>query len=198
MAKLFNLKYLETMPNLIYCALIMKGSKKNIQEVKTSIETTDQQGKHFAIDFQKIIPMPSELNISETSDAMIIYKRDYLKKQLQDHELIRIKKMSPAMKEESESLAKQYHANKKNHGHCTWYDWCVKNWGTKWNAVIDDEDTERNKSGDIIFFATAWSIPLPIINTLVCRFTKVKFTLEYFDEEDDKDITTVHFKVGKP
>lgn len=186
------------MPNFIYCSLIMKGSKKNIQEVKTSIETTDEKGKHFAIDFQKIIPMPPELNISNTSDANIFYKRDYLKKQLQDFELIRIKKMTPAIQEESETLAKQYHANKKKHGYCTWYDWCIKNWGTKWNAIIDDEDLERNKSGDIIFFATAWSLPIPIINTLACRFTKVQFSLEYFNEEDDTDITTVHFKVGKP
>lgn len=106
--------------------------------------------------------------------------------------------MTPAIQEESETLAKQYHANKKKHGYCTWYDWCIKNWGTKWNAIIDDEDLERNKSGDIIFFATAWSLPIPIINTLACRFTKVQFSLEYFNEEDDTDITTVHFKVGKP
>lgn len=43
----------------------------------------------------------------------------------------------------------------------SWYDWSVKNWGTKWDAdniLIDAKDNNRLT----LFFQTAWSPPIPI------------------------------------
>ena len=44
--------------------------------------------------------------------------------------------------------------NLKNYGSKDWYDWCVKNWGTKWNACGTEFD-ESNPTQ--IKFDTAWS-----------------------------------------
>lgn len=33
-------------------------------------------------------------------------------------------------------LGKQYVENIKKYGYPQWYDWCVENWGTKWNVKM--------------------------------------------------------------
>lgn len=45
-----------------------------------------------------------------------------------------------------------------------WYDWCVKNWGTKWPS-----DNHHVVKGDtlIAYFATAWSPPIGIYQSLL-------------------------------
>ena len=60
----------------------------------------------------------------------------------------------------------------------TWYDWCIENWGTKWNAcntyVISDNDVE---------FDTAWSCPVNIFIELSKQFSDVEIEVEYADED---------------
>ena len=57
-------------------------------------------------------------------------------------------------------LGKQLFDNVQTYGSLDWYEWCVKNWGTKWNA-----DT-LSVSDDEIIFNTAWSPSEPIIKEL--------------------------------
>ena len=61
-----------------------------------------------------------------------------------------------------------------------WYDWSVKNWGTKWNAY-DHSATERDYDrGEINYnFLTAWGPPVPIVHELQRRFPTLCITL-YF------------------
>lgn len=61
------------MPNFIYCTLVMKGKKKDIQKVKEAIASIDETGKKIPFDFNRIIPMPKELDIMLHSDAELIY-----------------------------------------------------------------------------------------------------------------------------
>ena len=59
------------------------------------------------------------------------------------------------------------------------YEWCIDNWGTKWNAY---EVARRDFDGDVIVsFKTAWSPPLPVIAALAERFPHMNFVLEYFE-----------------
>jgi len=73
-----------------------------------------------------------------------------------------------------EDLSKTYH----EYG----YDWCIENWGTKWNAcyieVIDDY-----KDGCLTYiFNTAWSpISQKLLDAMTGAFRKLKFTYK-FDE----------------
>ena len=78
-----------------------------------------------------------------------------------------------------------------------WYDWCIKNWGTKWNTLYDDFQ-EQNKDPYTIHFTTANNPPIPVIETLAYRYPEIEFSLEYFIESDHKNITTINFIVGEP
>jgi hypothetical protein len=54
----------------------------------------------------------------------------------------------------------------KNNNIPNWYDWNRENWGTKWNAV--DGELRPSKQGDstMLFFDTAYSLPLPILERI--------------------------------
>jgi len=59
------------------------------------------------------------------------------------------------------------------------YDWCVANWGTKWNAY----NVQRRDHGRIscVTFETAWAPPMPVIKALAERFPAVTISIEYFE-----------------
>ena len=59
------------------------------------------------------------------------------------------------------------------------YDWCVQNWGTKWNAYTIER---RDYDGDVcVTFQTAWTPPSPVIAALHRMFPKCGMSLEYFE-----------------
>lgn len=53
--------------------------------------------------------------------------------------------------------------NKKEYGVTDWYDWSVKNWGTKWNAYHDLVEVSEDGNSLSVRFQTAWSEPTPIL-----------------------------------
>lgn len=75
-------------------------------------------------------------------------------------------------------LGKQAVNNLINYSATTWYDWCVNNWGTKWNSY-DPRKGEDNG----LMFSTAWSAPHPVIEELSVRFPGVYITHEWADED---------------
>ena len=60
------------------------------------------------------------------------------------------------------------------------YEWCVKEWGTKWNAT-DIEVEDETDTNYIIHFSTAWAPPLPVIKELGKKFPLLEFDLRYFE-----------------
>lgn len=83
-------------------------------------------------------------------------------------------------------LGKRYIENIKKYGYPQWYDWCVENWGTKWN-VEDDVDVSYNKNTDEydITFDTAWSVPSGIVEKYSEFCNDEEFYWEYEDEDYD-------------
>lgn len=70
-----------------------------------------------------------------------------------------------------------------------WYDWNVRNWGTKWDVGVGDEDkypeTELIHDDETVVayrFNTAWSPPLPAIEALSSQYPNVEFNLSYEEE----------------
>jgi len=59
------------------------------------------------------------------------------------------------------------------------YDWCIKNWGTKWG--ICDASMEMYHSELEYWFQTAWSPPEPVIRKMSKMFPRLKFVLTYFE-----------------
>jgi hypothetical protein len=69
---------------------------------------------------------------------------------------------------------------KQKYGHTDWYDWRVKNWGTKWDAaesyILDDEDEFFS-----IEYNTAWGPNIEWVRYVAKQFTELTFTL-WFQE----------------
>ena len=86
-------------------------------------------------------------------------------------------------------LGKQYIENIKNYNFPQWYDWCVENWGTKWN-VEDDIDVNYDKNIDEydISFQTAWSVPTGIVE----RYSELCDDDEFYWEYEDEDYDGTH------
>ena len=70
-----------------------------------------------------------------------------------------------------------------------WYDWNVRNWGTKWDVAIGDKDEYPDTEmtcDDTKFisyqFNTAWSPPLAGIEKLIEQYPSLNFTLSYEEE----------------
>lgn len=116
---------------------------QNKQAIKDCV--VDDEGMPL-FDFQRIIPMPEELN--EDSDRYI----------------------------EKLSMAERLLFQDKYGDVDNWYDWRVKNWGTKWNAnetvVLSD-----NK----VMFDTAWSTPFRIFEEISKRYNTI-VKVRYADE----------------
>ena len=61
------------------------------------------------------------------------------------------------------------------------YDWCIENWGTKWNAY---EPSVRFVEDELltIHFDTAWSPPTPIVEKMALMFPSLTFYLNYHED----------------
>ena len=60
--------------------------------------------------------------------------------------------------------------NYAKYGAKDWYEWSIQNWGTKWNAC-NTQINDMNEPN--IYFDTAWSPPLPVINELSKKYPEV-------------------------
>lgn len=76
-----------------------------------------------------------------------------------------------------------------NHGG---YEWCIANWGTKWNAY------DQHKAGDtVILFDTAWSTAEPIFDTLAAKYPAIPFKVEYADEDIGSNAGVLIYRDGE-
>jgi len=73
-----------------------------------------------------------------------------------------------------------------------WYDWNVRNWGTKWDVAVSSIDTypnttvedTANAENHVVHynFETAWSRPMPALLNLSTQYPDLLFTLSYEEE----------------
>lgn len=67
------------------------------------------------------------------------------------------------------------------HGCPTWYEWCNRHWGTKWNAYHQYLN-EWSDTSFSVTFDTAWSPPAPLFEILADAFPSVEMMVHYIDE----------------
>jgi len=73
-----------------------------------------------------------------------------------------------------------------------WYDWNVRNWGTKWDVAVSSLETnpdtymEETVNGEnhVVYynFETAWSRPMGALTKLSEQYPDLLFTLSYEEE----------------
>ena len=95
---------------------------------------------------------------------------------------------------EQQALVLQENANRDKYGYANWYDWCVNEWGTKWD-VGDEGSATLNEDGSLTAsFNSAWSPPIEAYRMLEDLGFKIKayyfeggmmFAGIYEDGDDD-------------
>ena len=70
--------------------------------------------------------------------------------------------------DEQKTLEAAEEANLTEHGYKNWYDYCVNEWGTKWDVGGDDyNEPQQETPNDITMsFDSAWAPPIPAMDKL--------------------------------
>ena len=153
------------MPNHITSSVRISGEKKLIEKlIKDTKFKLDSDVEENQFDFNGIVPMPEELeNMSSPLDIVETEeeakekndewnKNEFHKRSDGKHQ---IRAITQATKER---LLKEY-------GATDWYDWSIRNWGTKWNSY----SVKYIDSGEdfiALQMDTAWDTPRVIWNEL--------------------------------
>ena len=170
----------------------------------------------YSLDFNKLIPMPKDLNIesgskgekgliflyltsldlSKNVDIRKAYKSlSHFNKEIHndpyfkeiDSNLSKYKKDEEF--KESIELGKKYLDNYIKYGYCNWYDWAIDNWGTKWNVEDNcDVEFDNEKQEYTITFDTAWSCPSGILKEFSKMCDDGELDWSYYDEDYDGHI----------
>jgi hypothetical protein len=65
------------------------------------------------------------------------------------------------------ALEAQTKRNVEKYGYGNWYDFCVGNWGTKWDVGDRGGDTRNDANSLTLTFDSAWSPPMGIFEKMV-------------------------------
>lgn len=139
------------MPNHVTNRLTVRAAPEKVKEIFAAIGGRNAvDDAEMLIDFNRIIPYPEKFRrLDEISNAY-----------------------------EKEHPGDWNNRPKDGYNQCG-YEWCIQNWGTKWNAY-----DQYRLSENVIRFDTAWSAPRKIMDALAARFPDAFFKLEYCDEDD--------------
>ena len=172
------------MPNWCSNVLDIKGSPKDLAKIKElvkgkNIHKLKGQGRIF--DFNKIIPYPQEYLDKDDAAARLTHlmqQKALTKEETKEAIMIKLKY--------NYGNDKGFYQDGYNSGG---YDWCCRNWGTKWNA---GDTCFSQKGGRLTYdFDTAWCSPMPVILKLSKMFPKCDINLlaSYEGGEDDEEFT---------
>ena len=169
------------------------------------------------IDFNILVPRPSDLNITAGCYEWYIDKYGFNKEQetkqntllkpvldkiynenlSQDefvklaytNEIFKIAKevYNLERKSDLDNILRGYY-NLNKHGYTNWYDWSIAKWGTKWNA------SETYGSNNCFTFDTAWSCPFEWILELSKH---IDFKGSFADEDLGANLGTFETENGK-
>lgn len=82
--------------------------------------------------------------------------------------------------------------NYRKHGFMSWYQWAIKNWGTKWNSY------DCNKISENIYeFGTAWSGVPHLIDLISKDFPSVFIRYKYSAEDTGSNCGTGEYRGGQ-
>lgn len=163
------------MPNYVKNILSFDGGQDQVSRLFSAIK-----GENGPMDFNKLLPMPPELEIEVGSRTTAGFKKYMafltvtgLHTEMEPAYLA----AHPEIDREEWDLGKQAFHNLQNFGCPTWYEWRTQNWGTKWNASSTEISNGR------LSFLTAWNAPKPVMEKLSKMFPTVSIHHAWADED---------------
>jgi hypothetical protein len=163
------------MPNWCYNSLSIEGSAEDISAIKS------QLNKPFARMHDQFNMKTKQMELTETTYSNPVFAfhnvYNHIQAGISDEDYMKQPDHTLPL---SEALT-----FKGNH----WYDFNVREWGTKWDVAIRDgeeypetELVEEDDSSLAYRFNTAWSPPIPAIANLSQQYPDLEFTLSYEEE----------------
>ncbi len=187
------------MPNYVRNKLDFVGDVAQIEKLMETV-----QGEDTLFDFNKIIPMPKELEIDESTEmhrGLEAYKLFLVDNMLVFPETATLADIPKELEKDyckknqiskrAWNLGKAAYRNLRKFGFATWYKWCTETWGSKWNAM------DICKSTNSISFNTAWSRVMPIITQLSRMFPDITITYSWADEDTGCNAGIAKFANGQ-
>lgn len=176
------------MPNWTVTRLTFEGNPERISELKNHILSIDEHGNP-QFDFNRVIPMPEELN--GTRSPSLFYDKypsipglseKRLPQDMTDEELLsKNPHFFKTVEEVREGRLKSQELREK-YGYDNWYDWCVENWGVKWNAC-ETHVYDNDKPNIFVFrFETPWGEPQHIFSKLHDQYSDLEMRISFTHE----------------
>ncbi len=160
------------MPNICENNLKVKGKKEDLEQFKKDAKNIKED---FSVD--KLFPMPKELQDTKSPPEVLIGLAFVKRSQEYQEEIKKNPDWGtgrPLSGMESKRLIYKYKAN-------NWYDWCIKNWGTKWGSY-GSELYGNGKTYLKYMFDTAWSPPIAALEKISTDYPNLLFVLKYQEE----------------
>lgn len=203
------------MPNNTTNILILQGEQESLNDICNKAFVKDPEMlDEMMFDFNAFIPMSKDLDIpsgsvGEEAYACLHSNNDedwqrYLEfGWVQEEGICTKDELTNFLEERSKKFCKEgemswrelgnrYAENLKKYGAKTWYEWCTKNWGTKWNSYNAQIVFARaNKVR--IEFQTAWTPPIPVYRAISEQYSNVEIEALWFDEGEDAEDAEVVF-----
>jgi hypothetical protein len=189
------------MPNWCSNRLTIKGHERFLKRFVEKAKYADKKDGHTSpFSFRSFLPTPPELQKTRSPNTPYDIKYTDRWKRFADYKWVIENNggTKPKSREQVIRAIKSHHgykagafdkeadqgrSNVEKHGHVSWYEWNVENWGTKWDccevqaAAWEDGDDEW-----ILHFETAWSPPITFLETVSQQYGQLEFHLEYYDE----------------
>jgi hypothetical protein len=152
-------------------------AKEQLKEFRDFAQSKDKDGEAVYLTTEKFIPYPKKFRDMDKKAA------DLQEAQTKKREAAGYKDMTP---EQAEAWNK---ANPfvwpKDGFNSGGYDWCLKNWGTKWgicHSELREDSIESNWGPELRYgFETAWSPCNPVILAMSKKFPLLNFDYRYFE-----------------
>jgi len=154
------------MPNYVDNDLAVEGNDGMLTVFLAAVES-----KSLPFDFNKAIRCPEELK----SEELHTYGGD---------------------KAKAEERNRKRQQMKDKFGFCNANDFCIENWGTKWNAMETKFGGIQKDAGFSVAiwkFKTAWAPPMPVIIKFSQMFPTLVFHL--YCVEECGNFEPVHFRI---
>lgn len=198
------------MPNHVTNLITFGSDSASLAAFQKMAQDMKMDGEPLgSFDFNTLIPMPPSLDIeagTQTERGLKLYQEF-----AQERAAITKSELSPAREEAALAeldrvwqprrmqdpmtwnLGKQAHDNLQKYGHATWYEWCIQNWGTKWNSY---QSRPVQNGDDTMAFLTAWGSVPEIMKKLSEKYPEQTITYRWADEDIGYNVGELVLKGG--
>lgn len=177
------------MPNHTANNFTITGPKDTIMAfIERAKDKNPDELEPQALSFNSFLPMPSELR--HTTSPTRIQTQEEIDKAWADWN--KRKEAGTLAHHEKDKpwglglTQEQYDDLITKHGCANWYDWCVNNWGTKWDCYeVRDwsiNEVEVGRMSATIYYETAWSPVTQFWLKVSEMYSDCEFFHEYADE----------------